>query len=121
MKQKPRIILGILAAVLAIALFGGGIYAIEKWSDRGERSSGEEADNETLLYLGDEIYELNNNIESYLIIGTDNSGNEKAEGTDEYRGSMADFLLLLVINKTDEAGKALTGAEFTLEKKILSR
>lgn len=41
-------------------------------------------------------------IESYLIIGTDASGNEEASDG-EYRGGMADFLLLFVVNKTKDS------------------
>ena len=51
--------------------------------------------------LNDLEYTVKDNIKSYLFIGTDHSGNEKA--TDEtYQGSMADFLLVAVINKTEK-------------------
>ena len=51
--------------------------------------------------LNDLEYTVKDNIKSYLFIGTDHSGNEKA--TDEtYKGSMADFLLVAVINKTEK-------------------
>lgn len=46
-------------------------------------------------------YEYFHEFETYLFMGTDASGNESAEG-DEYRGSMADFLLLMVLDKTDD-------------------
>lgn len=46
-------------------------------------------------------YSLKDDLKCYLFIGTDRSGNETA--TDEtYQGSMADFLLLAVINKTQK-------------------
>ncbi len=46
-------------------------------------------------------YLLSDSLKCYLFIGTDHSGNETA--TDEtYQGSMADFLLLAIINKTQK-------------------
>ena len=101
MRQKRKVILGILAAILAIVLFGVGIHFIDNMTNKSEKS-GEYDYEQDCVYLGDGIYELNNNLENYLIIGTDDSGNEAAVGTKDYRGSMADFLLLLVINKTDQ-------------------
>ena len=51
--------------------------------------------------LNDMEYALTDRLKCYLFIGTDHSGNETA--TDEtYEGSMADFLLLLILNKTDQ-------------------
>lgn len=51
------------------------------------------------LELGNEIYTYTDRIENYLFMGTDHSGSEEAKG-EEYRGSMADFLALLVLNCT---------------------
>ena len=47
-------------------------------------------------------YEIYDEFETYLILGTDASGNENATD-DSYRGSMADFLLLLIFNKTADS------------------
>lgn len=53
------------------------------------------------LDLNDMEYEVTDNLKCYLFIGTDHSGNETA--TDEtYEGSMADFLLVAILNKTDK-------------------
>jgi len=50
--------------------------------------------------LNDLEYTVKDRLKCYLFIGTDHSGNEKA--TDEtYKGSMADFLLVAIINKTE--------------------
>ncbi len=55
---------------------------------------------EDWLDLNDLEYTLTDKLKCYLFIGTDHSGNEDA--TDEtYQGSMADFILLAVLNKTD--------------------
>ena len=57
--------------------------------------------NEEWIYLNDLEYTLTDNLKSYLFIGTDHSGNESA--TDNtYRGTMADFLLVMIINKTEK-------------------
>ncbi len=52
------------------------------------------------IKLNGTTYTYDHRIETWLFIGTDFSGDEEAEGED-YRGSMADFLLLAVIDKTD--------------------
>lgn len=53
------------------------------------------------LYLGDTGYATNHEIETYLFMGTDASGNPEGSG-DEYHGAMADFLLLAVVDHTAE-------------------
>ena len=53
------------------------------------------------IELGKKNYEIFDTYETYLILGTDASGNENTEN-DSYRGSMADFLLLAVFNKTKD-------------------
>lgn len=56
---------------------------------------------EDWIDLNDLEYTITDNLKCYLFIGTDHSGNESA--TDEtYKGSMADFLLLAVLNKTQK-------------------
>ena len=51
--------------------------------------------------LNDLEYSVKDNIKSYLFIGTDHSGNEYAKD-ETYLGSMADFLLVAIINKTEK-------------------
>ena len=107
--SRKKIIGIIIGAVLVIALFGVGIFLIEKHSERAvdpdDYEDYEDYEEEDLgpkyLYFGDDEYEITHNIETYLLMGLDESGNEAAVGTDDYRGRMADFLLLLVIDKTD--------------------
>ncbi len=48
------------------------------------------------------IYGYDHRIETYLFIGTDDSGNETGTPGVDYRGGMADFLTLLVIDHTDD-------------------
>lgn len=46
-------------------------------------------------------YELTQPVKSYLFIGTDLSGNEEAVG-EEYQGSMADVLMVIVVNEEEK-------------------
>ncbi len=50
------------------------------------------------IRLNKKKYDYFHDFESYLFIGTDASGSGESE---EYRGGMADFLLLLVLDKTE--------------------
>lgn len=51
--------------------------------------------------LAGKKYEYFHEIENYLFMGTDESGSPEAKG-EAYRGSMADFLMLVVIDKTEK-------------------
>ena len=55
----------------------------------------------TEVYFDKGDYGYDHRIETFLIIGTDGSGNE--EVGENYRGSMADFLTLFVIDHTDDS------------------
>lgn len=52
------------------------------------------------LKLAGKKYEYYNEMETYLFIGMDASGEDSAGG--EYQGNMADFLLLAVLDKTEK-------------------
>lgn len=84
---------------MLIAAFGVTLYMLENaW---GDESDDELSDSDCpVLYIGDTELELTHNLETYLIIGTDASGNAEAKGK-KYEGRMADFLLLYVMDKTD--------------------
>ena len=47
-------------------------------------------------------YAVTHDLETILLMGTDGSGNTEGTGED-YRGDLADFLLLMVIDKTDHS------------------
>lgn len=51
--------------------------------------------------LYDQDYYYRDDIKNYLFVGTDSSGNQEAE-SDKYRGAMADFLMLVVLNQTEK-------------------
>lgn len=104
---------GILAIAGILCILGILYFAIRKgeqiWRsaplrDTAENESTGEMDR--LLWqdikLNKKEYRYSRNFETYLVIGTDASGNEAAD-REAYVGNMADFLLLTVINRTDGA------------------
>lgn len=104
MSDKRRVIIGIIAAVLAIGLFGVCVHFIESRSMKEEQlgDSGDwgEGDEETILSFGDNDYVTNDNIDTYLLIGTDNGGDDKGEG---FNGELADFITAIVIDNTTQS------------------
>ena len=51
------------------------------------------------VYLNSELYGFDHRLETFLFVGTDNSGNADPE---DYHGPMADFLLLMVLDHTQD-------------------
>ena len=118
-RNKPVIGAIVLAAVLAAVFIS--VFAIEKLQQRktadeaaaaaSQRQSEKddlldeledsEWDGDNTLYLNGGLYGYDHRIETWLLIGTDESGNESGTG-EEYRGAMADFLLLMVVDHTDD-------------------
>ena len=60
------------------------------------------ADADTLMFEQG-MFGFDHRMETFLFAGTDNTGNEDKEGTLEYNGAMADFLLLMVLDYTDNS------------------
>lgn len=58
------------------------------------------------ISLDKKTYSIYDEFETYLILGTDASGKEEAKD-DSYRGSMADFLLLVAFDKTKDTYQCL--------------
>jgi LCP family protein required for cell wall assembly len=102
-RNKLKIVGQIALVVVAIALVYVVIMLID---DRiGIFDSDEDYDyyeEELPITIGDQEYELAHEVSSYLIMGTDESGKEELERTN-YEGSMADFLLVLMVDDTDES------------------
>ena len=117
--RRPIIIclacaIGIFAILLAALSLGhfGNRSTVSRMTDHGTAETSEEwftdevsdedfdfGVDEDWLDLNDLEYTVTDKLKTYLFIGTDHSGNESA--TDEtYKGSMADFLLLVILNKT---------------------
>ncbi len=72
-------------------------------------------DDLTKVELEDTEYGLTHDVTSWLIIGTDNSGDQDAVGAD-YTGAMADFLLLVVIDETEHTYGSLQLNRDTMTK-----
>ncbi len=114
MRQK-KILWWILSCVLLVVIFVALYMIAEQVQKRAnERKSKpattiqeekepflnrEEMTQGTLAW-GGQKYDYYHEIETYLFIGTDASGNEDAP-QEEYLGNMADFLMLLMVDKTD--------------------
>lgn len=100
--SKRKIIATLIAAILAIGAFGAAMHMIEsyglrsvKFGDTGDW--GDEDEEVTELSLADDLYVSNDDIDTYLIIGTDAGGEDLG---DMYSGELADFLTLLLVDNT---------------------
>ena len=101
--SKRRIILALIIALLAILLFwlvlrfiDGRLELDEQFGDTGDWGSDDE---ETVIMIGDKEYVTNDDLDTYLFIGTDGGGQDLGEALS---GELADFLMLLVIDNTTE-------------------
>ena len=100
--KKRRIIIGVIAVVILAALFVFAMHLIEKhgladvqFGDIG--GWGNDDDEETILTIGDSDYRSDDDIDTYLFIGTDAGGEDLGMA---HSGSLADFLTLLVVDNT---------------------
>ena len=100
-----------IALALTIGAVAGGSAILENLQTRknpdretqaGASAGSSRWTDSNTVYIDGELYGFDHRMETYLFIGTDASGNEEASGED-YRGAMADFLLLMVMDHTDDA------------------
>ena len=101
--KKNKLITGMAVLFLCLFLVGGAAYLFEARLNREDvqdidNDSDEDYGDELTLY--DEKYKIRNRFDTLLLMGTDHSGNEEAEG-DDYLGSLADYILLMIIDHTD--------------------
>lgn len=106
-KAAAEIMLALLIIILAYFL----IQHLERRDDVQAHAGGTDtqvsvsakaqADDYGTVILGTRQYILSHPVKTYLFIGTDASGNEDGIG-DEYRGAMADVLMLLIIDEEEE-------------------
>ena len=103
---KKRLLIGGFSAALAIALFGAGLFMFERSSrqreDVGDSGSWGQAQEEvesqeTQLTLNERVYAYTDQLEIYLLIGTDNSG-ANPEAKQGFNGDLADFLVLFMVD-----------------------
>lgn len=100
--KKIKVVVGLITFVLAMLLLYIGLQAL----DNRDQLDLDDYDEDNLtadrdIVFDGMIYDFTHPVKSYLFIGTDNSGNENVKG-DEYVGSMADFLLLLVVDEVEK-------------------
>lgn len=102
--SKRRVLIGIIISVLLIACFGAGVYLFEKhglldeqFGDSGDW--GKKSEEKTYLKFGSKLYHTSDSVDSYLLVGLDDGGVDKGAG---FNGTLADFLMLLVIDNTTE-------------------
>lgn len=109
-KKTMRAVIEIIIAVLVII----AVYFIIRGMDRHDVCIRQAAiENETQrvwkefqekpvsIKLHKKTWKFAHPVQTYLFIGTDKSGNEDAEG-EEYHGSMADALMLVVVDKEEK-------------------
>lgn len=110
-KKIMRAVIEIIIAVLVII----AVYFIIRGMDRHDvRIRQAATENETQrvwkefqektvsIKLHKKTWKFAHPVQTYLFIGTDKSGNEDAEG-EEYHGSMADALMLVVVDEEEKA------------------
>ena len=80
----------------------GQTQAVQEAENVGPAVIDEEFKPTMELQLGDAVYGSDHEIDTYLFMGTDYSGNEQGTG-EEYRGTMADFFILVTVDHTDQS------------------
>lgn len=113
MREKSKAIRAIIEiAVVVLVIFA--VYFIVRQIDHN--SSKNEVASETgteqvwkefeqkdvTIKINKKKYTLDHSVKTYLFLGTDKSGNEEATD-DEYQGSMADALMLVVIDEQEKS------------------
>ena len=109
-KKTMRAVIEIISAVLVII----AVYFIIRGMDRHDvriRQAATENEMQRVwkefqekpvsIKLHKKTWKFAHPVQTYLFIGTDKSGNEDAEG-EEYHGSMADALMLVVVDKEEK-------------------
>lgn len=108
--MNRRLLTALLAVILTFAAVGGAalVYEHSETLRQSEWLKGLASENSSTskydetVELGGKTYGFDHRIETYLFLGTDASGNEDGEKEGKYHGKMADFLLLMVLDYTDD-------------------
>ena len=123
-RGRLRFLFGILALAAAFAAVMLAVSLLEKAKDagtEGKTSGAARSGNEEYYAADDEfgygtrlwadmdtvdfeqgLYAFDHRMEAFLFCGTDDSGNEHPAEGEAYHGAMADFLLLMVLDYTDD-------------------
>lgn len=120
LKGSKKNIIAVVILCLVVAIMAGGAYVLQRQFAEKNRRQGQTAQETEQtqpteltsaddvfqptmeLQLEDGIYGSDHEIDTYLFMGTDYSGNEQGTG-EEYRGTMADFLMLVTVDHTDQS------------------
>lgn len=102
--SKRKIILAVLIAIIAILLFWLVLRFIANRTELDEQFGdtggwGGSDIEETDITIGDTDYVSLDDIDTYLLIGTDAGGEDLGKA---YKGELADFLVLLIVDNTTE-------------------
>ena len=98
-KKYIKIVVEVVAFILFIAVLGYGLQYVDNKTEKANVSD-ESSINDWKIQVPRGKIKLNGNkYEYYLLIGTDATGNNN-NGAD-YQGSMADFLMLVIVDKTE--------------------
>ena len=95
----------VVVFILFIAVLGYGLQYVDNKTEKANVSDESSINDWKIqvprgkIKLNGNKYEYYHDFENYLLIGTDATGNNK-NGAD-YQGSMADFLMLVIVDKTE--------------------
>ena len=108
MTQRAIAWLVVFIAVIGVLFVGSALIEQKETVKDEARLKQLSSENQGMLWTEDNTLVIDGNtfgfdhrIETFLFIGTDDSGNESGEG-EQYRGAMADFLLLMVLDHTED-------------------
>ena len=100
---KKKTLMIVLAIILALALIGAAAYLLDLRGEEGQFGDtglwDEDEEEEIYLTINDVDYVSTDDIDAYVIAGTDGGGVDKGEN---FNGDLADFVTLLVIDNTTE-------------------
>ncbi|WP_081675183.1 LCP family protein [Butyrivibrio sp. LC3010] len=103
-RRKFKVVgISFVIVFLLLVLFLG-INAVEKYIDMQEMEDVYEEDtvlSDVELLINGNVCRYNAAVRNYLVIGTDVSGTYKDKEAVDYHGNMADVLLLVVLNRSD--------------------
>lgn len=103
-----RTIAAVVIVAALIAAIAGGAVMLERMqqkgqeaelAERGEKLKASMWTDENTVFVDDTLYGFDHRMETFLFVGTDNSGSGDSD-PENYRGPMADFLLLMVLDHT---------------------
>lgn len=104
---KTLVAAAIVAALIVAIAVGAVVLERAQQSGReaelteqGERLRASMWTDENTVLIDDTLYGFDHRLETFLFVGTDNSGSGNSDPA-HYRGPMADFLLLMVLDHTN--------------------